>query len=398
MLNRKRKYISIYHNINQGKIENNYKRNKNFFNNKDPFNSNFKQNSEISENDNYSDNDDDYFNGSDKLHNIDMKVDTLEDMIKLGESYDINCPKKYVINLKLLNKCVPTLKRLSRLIGMKSIKKHIVDLIFFNLQNFKHDNSGKNMNNTLFFGSPGTGKTEVSKIIGKLYYQLNLVHKDLFIVVKLTDLIGKYVGHTEANVEKLFERAEGGIIFLDEAYSLGNKDRPTSFGKVAIDMINERMTRDNENNKKQNNHKEKAITFFAAGYEKEMYESFLSVNPGLVSRFFFRFHTDKYNYRELKKIYEKMVEDDDWKLCKNRPLQLKFFKENMSYFKNFGRDMQRLWQLTKMSHSKRVFGKDINLRSFINQEDLENAFKMFVSEDEIKNKNRMSKLVSSLYT
>lgn len=398
MLDRKRKYNSIYQNNNQPTSNNYYKRNKIFFNNKDPFNSNFKQNSETSEDYNSDDNDDDYFKGSDELHNIDMNVDTLEDMVKLGESYDINCPKKYVINLKLLNKCVPTLKKLNRLIGMKSIKKHIIDLIFFNLQNFKHDNSGKNMNNTLFFGSPGTGKTEVSKIIGKLYHQLNLVHKDLFIVVKLTDLIGKYVGHTEANVEKLFERAEGGIIFLDEAYSLGNKDRPTSFGKVAIDMINERMTRDNENNKKQDNHKEKAITFFAAGYKKEMYESFLSVNPGLISRFFFRFHTDKYNYRELKKIYEKMIEDDDWKLCKTKPIQLKFFKDNMPSFKNFGRDMQRLWQLTKMAHSKRVFGKDISLRTFINQEDLENSFKMFVNEDDMKNRNRMSKLVSSLYS
>ena len=89
MFDRKRKYNSIYQNNNKSTSNNYYKRNKMFFNNKDPFNSSFKQNLEIPEDNSCSDNDDEYFKESDKLHNIDLNVDTLEDMIKLGESYDM---------------------------------------------------------------------------------------------------------------------------------------------------------------------------------------------------------------------------------------------------------------------------------------------------------------------
>jgi len=228
---------------------------------------------------------------------------------------------------------------------------------------------------------------------------LGLVEKDLFIKAKLTDLIGKYVGHTEANVEELFKKASGGIIFLDEAYSLGNKDRPTSFSKVAIDIINEKMTRDHtDEDEDEGKEKSGKVCFFIAGYEKELNESFFSVNPGLISRFFFRFYTERSTYSQLKLIYQRMMREDGWKLSEVDPITVDFFKTNYKSFPNYGRDMQRLWQLTKMSHSKRVFGKSMELRGLVTQEDLSDAFKMFVSEEAEKAKKASMKFLSTLYT
>ena len=109
-------------------------------------------------------NDDEYFETNDILYPIDMKINNLSDLIKLGQLYKENEVKKYVINLKILNRCVPSLIELQNMIGMKSIKERIVDLFFFYLQNFtKGENN--NMLHTIIEGTPGSGKNRSCKNI-----------------------------------------------------------------------------------------------------------------------------------------------------------------------------------------------------------------------------------------
>ena len=136
----------------------------------------------------------------------------------MAKTYNPDSEEIYVINMKKLHSCLPILEKLNSMIGMKSIKRNIINLFFFYLQNFVKDEKGKSMKNTVIEGPPGSGKTEVAKILGN-YYHLGLVKKKTFIKVKITDLIGKYVGHTEDKVEKLFEEAKDGVIFFDEAYT-----------------------------------------------------------------------------------------------------------------------------------------------------------------------------------
>ena len=315
-----------------------------------------------------------------------MEVNNLDDLIKLAKTYDPFSEDRYVINLQKLYNCLPILERLNAMIGMTTIKKNIVNLFFFYLQNFVKDDKGKNMKNTVIEGPPGSGKTVVASILGELYYHLGLVKNKTFIKVKITDLIGKYVGHTEDKVEKLFENAKGGVIFFDEAYTLGNKDRPTSFSKVAFDIINKKLTEDD-------------VAFIIAGYKQQLQESFFSNNPGLYRRFPFRFSTDKYEPEDLKLIFMKMVRDDKWDISKEKPLKLSFFKKNYEYFPFSGGDMENLWHFTKIVHARRVFGKDIKLRKIITNKDIENAFVLFSDNDEVKKRNNKVKFdYLSLYT
>ena len=183
----------------------------------------------------------DYFKEADELLPINKKIETLQDLIDLGETYDKNDKKRYVINMKALHKCIKPLKELNNFIGMKNIKEMIMDLIFFRLQNIE-DDLEKEMWHLVVQGSPGCGKTEVSKVIGKLYYGLGIVEKDTFMQVKRSQLIGKFCGHTAAQTQEIFDEAEGGVLFIDEAYSLGITEKRDTFTKECIDTINQNLT------------------------------------------------------------------------------------------------------------------------------------------------------------
>jgi len=327
--------------------------------------------------------DNDYFKTDDKLYPIEMKINTLDDLIKLAKKYDATSKKKYVINMKVLNRCLDTLIELNNMIGMESIKNNIINLFFFYLQNFYGDEK-KQMLHTIIEGTPGSGKTEVAKIMAKLYYNLGIVKTNKFIIARRSDLIGKYLGHTAANTQKIFNDAENGVIFIDEAYSLGNKMGTDSFSKECIDTINQNLTE-----------KKGKVIVIIAGYKKQLMESFFSYNPGLLRRFPFRYTINSYSADDLMKIYLKMMKDDKWTLY-DKSITIKFFEKNKPFFKYNGGDMEILWGFTKITHARRVFGLDINKRKKINQTDLDQAFKLFASNDEVKNRNNRTEIDRSL--
>jgi SpoVK/Ycf46/Vps4 family AAA+-type ATPase len=261
------------------------------------------------------------------------------------------------------------------MIGMKSIKEMIIDLIIFKLQNIKDNN--EELWHLVIQGPPGCGKTEVSKIIGKIYYSLGIVKKDLFRLVKRSDLIGKYLGHTARLTQDVFDEARGGIIFIDEAYSLGNPDGRDSFSKECIDTINQNLT-ENKN-----------TVVFIAGYKEQLDESFFSYNPGLNRRFKIRFNVDKYNFDELRQIFIKKIYLNNWSVFDNnedKEIPLDFFKKNINYFKYSGGDMENLWHFCKIAHARRIFGKSNDIVKKITFQDLENAFKNYSNNDEFKNR------------
>lgn len=205
-----------------------------------------------------------YFEEASELHPIDREIKTLRDLIELGETYDPNDPKRYVINMRALHRCLNGLKDLQNMIGMTLVKDMILDLIFFRLQNIK-DKDKDELWHTVIQGSPGTGKTEISKILGKIFYGLGICKEDKFTAVKRSDLIGKYCGHTAKMTQDIFDNAKGGILFIDEAYALGNPEQKDTFSKECIDTINQNLT---EN---------KDTIVFIAGYKEQLDESFFSI-------------------------------------------------------------------------------------------------------------------------
>jgi hypothetical protein len=315
----------------------------------------------------------DYFKNTKDLKPISMEVKSLDDLIKLGETYDPKDKNKYVINMKALHKCLPTLKELNSMIGMKNIKETVMDLIFFRLQNFEDDK--EELWHLVIQGSPGCGKTEVSKILGKLYYGLGIVKTEKFMIVKRSDLIGKYLGHTAKQTQQVFDDAEGGVLFIDEAYSLGNPEGRDSFAKECIDTINLNLT------------EKKNTVVIIAGYKDQLNESFFNYNPGLNRRFKMRLTVDTYDASELRNIYIKKLKENKWSIFKEdeeKELPLSFFEKNRSSFKFNGGDIENLWHMTKIVHARRVFGKSYDLVKKITFTDLENALKMYSDNDEFK--------------
>jgi len=317
-----------------------------------------------------------YFKESDNLLPIDIQIKSLDDLIHLGKTYDIKDKKRYVINLRALNKCVEPLIELNNMIGMKNIKEMIIDLIFYRLQNFE-DNK-EELWHLVIQGTPGSGKTEVAKIIGKLYYGLGITKKDKFTLVKRSDLIGKYLGHTARLTQEIFDNAKGGILFIDEAYSLGNAEKADSFSKECIDTINQNLTENKE------------TIVFIAGYKDQLNESFFSYNPGLNRRFKMRMTVDVYNAKDLREIYIKKIKENNWEVLNNdleKEIPLYFFEKNIHTFKYNGGDMENLWHFTKIVHSRRIFGKSHDLMKKITHMDIENAYKLYSENDEVKSRN-----------
>ena len=127
-----------------------------------------------------------------------------------------------------------------------------------------------------------------------------------------------------------------------------------------------------------------------AGYEKELKECFFNYNPGLESRFTWRFETDDYNAKELRGIFEKKVSDAGWEVQKGE-IQDKWFEDNMDSFKFYGRDMETLFSKVKIAHSRRVFCKPKEDKTKIILKDLEKGLKMYLengADDEMKKEEK----------
>lgn len=186
--------------------------------------------------------------------------------------------------------------KLDQLIGLedlkKEIKNHISYLNFLKLRQEKGFKDSERISlHSVFMGNPGTGKTTVVKMLGQIYKSMGLLSKGHVKEVDRAQLIGEYIGQTAPKVRKAIEEAKGGILFIDEAYSLAREaDDSKDFGKEAIEVLIKEMSDGSSD-----------IAIMVAGYPKEM-GVFLDSNPGLKSRFPNFFHFDDYMPEELFEI------------------------------------------------------------------------------------------------
>jgi SpoVK/Ycf46/Vps4 family AAA+-type ATPase len=188
------------------------------------------------------------------------------------------------------------LKELDELIGLETVKESVRDLYdylkFLKLRKEKgvDDGNEKISLNLVFTGNPGTGKTTVARILGKIYYNLGLLSKGHVHEVDRADLIAGYIGQTAPKTKEEIKKAKGGILFIDEAYALHREGSEKDFGEEAIEVLMKEMS-DGDGD----------IAIIAAGYPDEM-NLFLNSNPGLKSRFSTYFHFPDYTPKELLEI------------------------------------------------------------------------------------------------
>ena len=151
---------------------------------------------------------------------ISKSVETIADLIEIGQMYDPirDFDKDYNIDIRTLYRLIQPLTDLQNMIGMKCIKEDIVDHILFTIQKF--DENHETMMHTVIEGPPGTGKTEVAKIIGKIYLEMGILRNNKFIKATRSDLIAGYLGQTAIATQRIIDSAAGGVLFIDEVYKL----------------------------------------------------------------------------------------------------------------------------------------------------------------------------------
>ncbi|GEO08285.1 AAA family ATPase [Segetibacter aerophilus] len=203
---------------------------------------------------------------------------------------------------------------LSNLIGLDKIKLEIEELKTLARFRKKRIELGLPVTpstlHIVFTGNPGTGKTTVARLLGQIYYDIGLLASNRVVEVSRGDLVGQYIGHTAPKTQKVFESALGGILFIDEAYSLFKTGN--DFGNEAVETLLKLM----EDNREK-------IVIVIAGYPKEM-EDLLTSNPGLKSRFSKTLHFEDYLKEELTQIFHKMVADYHNKLTEGAKYKIEY--------------------------------------------------------------------------
>jgi len=312
--------------------------------------------------------------------NINVELNNLDDLIALTDEYPIKFNVEYNINMEAIHNIKKPVIKLNNMIGMNKLKESILDQIIYFIQDL-HLNNGDFMH-TVIAGPPGTGKTEIAKIMGEIFSNLGILKKKKFKKVTRSDLIAGYLGQTALKTQEVIKECLGGVLFIDEAYALGNEQKKDSFAKECIDTLCEALSDHKEN-----------LMVIVAGYESDLNKCFFSYNKGLDSRFTWRFKTDDYNGKELNQIFNKKVKDISWK---NDKIKNKWFEDKMKIFTFYGRDMETLLAKVKIAHSRRVFCLSDEFKKHLTLEDLNKGYDMFLNNDEVK-KRDTTNIISHMY-
>ena len=241
------------------------------------------------------------------------------------------------------------LNELDDFIGMRSVKNMIRRLAVQSMfmKQRAAIGAGKVQQMAMNFvltGNPGTGKTSIARKMGEVLQSMEILPTSRVLEVSRATLVGKYMGETPKIVNNVCDKAMGGILFIDEAYTLSSEH--DQYGKEAIDTLMKRMEDDRGK-----------FVVIAAGYKDEM-ETFLAVNPGLASRFTHKMHIDDYNEDELLAIYKKMAGKDNYKLSPEAEFKLMdlICRKVINKSESFGnaREMRNMLDATIQQLSMRV--------------------------------------------
>lgn len=241
------------------------------------------------------------------------------------------------------------LDELNGLVGLDKVKRDVQSLLNFikvcrmrEKRGFKAPAISYHL---VFTGNPGTGKTTVARLVAKIYYHMGLLPKGQLVEADRSTLVAGYLGQTAIKTQKVIRSALGGVLFIDEAYSLANDERD-SYGKEAIETLLKAME----------DHRDELVVI-VAGYDELMHK-FIDSNPGLRSRFNKYFHFPDYTGDELSRIFERFCKTNGYEPDDevNAILQKRFdimYQNRREHFGN-ARDVRNLFEKSIHHQANRV--------------------------------------------
>jgi replication-associated recombination protein RarA len=222
-------------------------------------------------------------------------------------------------------------------------------------------------------GPPGVGKTSLGLILSKIYSKCGLIKNPTgkFNIFRKSDLIGEYLGQTAIKTQKAIDSCIGGVMFIDEAYSLGvinQEGNNPSYAKECLDTLNQNLT---ENVGK--------FICIIAGYEDLLKKQFFSLNYGLERRFPIIFNIKNYTSDELSQIFMKKIIEQNYEMDIDKKTIDKFIEKHYKEFKFYAGDIDTLIPFIKRHHALSIFGKSVTLRKKITMENLNDGINDFIA-------------------
>ena len=346
-------------------------------------------------------------------------IKNLNDLIKLAKmaKEKEDSEEQYIKSIQRLSKLVEPLEELNKVIGLEYIKNQIIDQIIYLVTHCEEKQPP--MLHTIIDGPPGTGKTKVARIIGKIITKIGYLKpiekkeektsftsvakllKDSLVIdvvpekkekkktgivkyVTRNNLVAGYLGQTAIKTQKAIDEASGGVLIIDEAYSLGGKrgsEETDSYSQECIDTLVSNLS---EN---------RSFVCIILGYSDDIKNSFISQNKGLESRFPFRYTIKDYKIEDLLNILKDKVVSDGFEY--KEEIFKDFLLKKSKEFKFFGRDMETLWFKIKMAQTKRIFIKKSENNREIIKEDIDKGIKNFF---DIRNMDKEEKVYLNFYT
>lgn len=323
---------------------------------------------------------------NDFYDHYEFNIKSLTDLILLADFYKSNKydkSKHTNIPFYTIHKLKEPINKLLNMVGLENLKSQILSLIVYYLQQFEEEN--QDMLHTVVYGSPGVGKTKFINILSEVYANLGVLPSRKVTFVKRADLVGQYLGQTAIKTKDAIEKAKGGILVIDEAYSLGDTEQKDSFSRECIDTLNQYLSEE-----------KKDLICIIAGYKEDLERRFFKSNPGLERRFPFKFTITDYTSIQLKQIFLSIVKENNWNINEDA-IDEEILEDNKHCFQFNGGDMELLFTHTKFIHSMRVFSAQKKDKKCISKEDFEAAIEKFKNNDTSKRKQQENEIMASLF-
>jgi len=279
-----------------------------------------------------------------------IEIINLDDLIRLADTYDRRTNKFYnLVDLEKLNSIHKELIELNDLIGLDQVKNDLINQILYFCSK-KDIDCEEYMYHTCITGPPGVGKTVFAQILARIYKNLKIIPNDTIRIAKRTDFISRYLGHTAKKTQRIIDECKGGVLFIDEAYSLGNKGDDDTYSKECIDILTQNLS------------ERRDFICIIAGYKEAIEECFFRVNDGLKRRFSFYFNIEPYTSTELSLIFLKKLEKQNLNIISSDKQKIiKLIEQNYNMFKNNAGDMETLSLYCKIAKFRDINNSEIDI-------------------------------------